>query len=200
MKDLVLLVADKNAEFALKGALEQAVRLGIRPITFEIRAHPGRDGGVRKSGPEILAREHRRFSHALLVMDFEGCGADSDASTLEAELDGRLRATWQDHAKAIVIEPEVDVWMWGSDNAIRDVVGWPHDDTIREWLGRNGFEFQANDKPLRPKEGLEAVLKEANQPRSSALYQRIASMISLRRCTDAAFQRLRQQLVDWFPE
>lgn len=200
MKDLVLLVADKNAEYALKGALERTHRLGIRHITFETRAHPGRDGGVRKSGPEVLSQEHRRFSHALVVMDFEGCGADSDASTLEAELDGRLRTVWQDRAKAIVIEPEVDVWMWGSDNAIREIVGWPHDDTIRNWLGRTGFEFQANDKPLRPKESLEAVLKEANQPRSSALYQQIASKISLRNCTDAAFQRLRQQLIRWFPQ
>ena len=41
MKDLVLLVADKNAEYALKGALEQTARLGIHPITFEIRVHPG---------------------------------------------------------------------------------------------------------------------------------------------------------------
>lgn len=199
MKDLVLLVADKNAEYALKGALERTHRLGIRPITFEFRSHPG-DGGVRKIGPEILARERQRFSHALLIFDFEGSGADCDAATLEAKLDERLQVVWQDRAKAIVIEPEVDVWMWGSDNAIRDVVGWPHDDTIRNWLGQNGFEFQANDKPIRPKESLEAVTREANQPRSSALYQQIASNISLRNCTDAAFQRLRQQLINWFPE
>lgn len=200
MKDLVLLVADKNAEYALKGALERTHRFGIRPITFEFRRHPGQDGGVRESGPEVLAREHRRFSQALLVMDFDGCGANSDAPTLEAELDRRLQRTWQDRAKAIVIEPEVDVWMWGSDNAIREIVGWPHDDMIRSWLGRKGFEFQANNKPLLPKESLEAVLKEAKQPRSSALYQQIASKISLRNCTDTAFQRLRHQLINWFPE
>ena len=200
MKDLVLLVADKNAEYALKGAFEQTARLGIHPITFEIRVHPGRDGGVRKTGSEVLARERRRFSHALLVMDFEGCGADSDALTLEAELDGKLRATWNYDSKAIVIEPEVDVWMWGSDNAIRDVIDWPLDGSIREWLREKGFGFQADGKPLRPKEAMEAVVEEANQPRSSALYCKIASSISLRKCTDAAFQRLRQQLVVWFPE
>ena len=200
MKDLVLLVADKDAHFALKGALERPTALGIRPITFEFRVHVGHDGGVRTTGPEVLAMEHRRFSHALLAMDFEGCGSNRDATTLEAQLDARLFATWQDRAKALVIEPEVDVWMWGSDNAIREVVGWPLDGSIREWLFSEGFQFQSNDKPMSPKDALHAVWRKANQQRSSALYQEIASRISLRKCTDAAFQRLRQQLVVWFPQ
>lgn len=200
MKDLVLLVADKNAHFALKGALERPDALGIRPVTFDFIVHPEHDPGVLKTGPDIVGLARQRFSHALLVMDFEGSGSADDALALESRLDSRLQAAWQHRAKAIVIEPEVDVWMWGSDNAIRDAVEWPHSGSIREWLGLNGFEFQANDKPLRPKESLEAVLKEANQPRSSALYQQIASKISLRRCTDSAFHRLRQQLIHWFPE
>ncbi len=200
MKDLVLLVADKNAQFALKGALERPAALGIRPVTFDFIVHPEHDGGVRKTGPDIVGLARQRFSHALLVMDFEGSGSADEALVLESRLDSRLQTAWQDRAKAIVIEPEVDAWMWGSDNAIREIVGWPHDDTIRNWLGQTGFGFQANDKPLRPKESMEAVLKESNQPRSSALYQQIASKISLRKCTDAAFQRLRQQLINWFPE
>jgi hypothetical protein len=202
MKDLVLLVADKNTQFALNAALKRPDALGIQKqkLEFEFRVHPGRDGGVRKTGTDILAFERHRFSHALLVMDFEGSGSAENALVLESQLDSRLQVDWQDRAKAIVIEPEVDVWMWGSDHAIRDVVGWPHQDTIRSWLARLGFEFQSNQKPLRPKECLEAILKEANQPRSSALYEQIASKISLRRCTDSAFQRLRQQLIHWFPK
>lgn len=200
MKDLVLLVADKNAQFALKGALERPDALGIRPVTFDFIVHPEHDPGVRKTGPDIVGLARQRFSHALLVMDFEGSGSTDNALALESRLDSRLHAVWQHRAKAIVIEPEADVWMWGSDNAIRDAVEWPHSGLIREWLGRNGFQFQANGKPIRPKESLEAVLREANQPRSSAIYQRIASRISLRRCTDSAFQRMRQQLINWFPE
>ena len=200
MKDLVLLVADKNAQFALKGALERPTALGIRPVTFDFIVHPEHDGGVRKTGPDIIGLARQRFSHAFLVMNFEGSGSADEASVLESRLDSRLQAAWQNRAKAIVIEPEVDVWMWGSDNAIRDAVEWPHRGSIREWLERNGFEFQDNDKPIRPKESLEAILKESNQPRSSAIYLRIASQISLRRCTDFAFQRLRQQLINWFPE
>ncbi len=64
------MVADKNAQFALKGALARPKALGIRRIEFEFRVHPGRDGGARKSGPEVLALERRRFKHGLLVLDF----------------------------------------------------------------------------------------------------------------------------------
>src|SRR5258707_585246 len=119
MKDLVLLVADKNAQFALKGALGRPDALEIRPIEFEFRVHPGRDGGARKSGPELLALERRRFEHALLVLDFEGSGTElPNAKDLEAQLDARLSGRWKEAAKSIVIEPELDVWIWGADNAI----------------------------------------------------------------------------------
>ena len=201
MKDLVLLVADKNMHYAIKGALERPVALDIRPVDFEFRVHSGRDGGVRRTGPQMLALEKRRFGHALLVMDYEGSGTEfSDAVGLEKDLDQRLEKDWGDNAKAIVIEPELDTWMWGSDNAVEEVIGRPAESGLRPWLIAQGFEIDANNKPTRPKEALEAVLQRARQPRSSALYQSIASKISLRKCTDTAFQRLRHQLVSWFPK
>lgn len=200
MKDLVLLMADKNAQFALKGALGRPAALGIRPIEFEFLVHPGRDGGVRKNGSEVLERELRRFNHALLVLDFEGCGTDlPNAAALESQLDNELAARWKTAAKSIVIEPELDVWIWGADNAVEQTVEWPKPKSIREWLREQDFAFDANDKPSRPKEALEAALRISGLPRSSALYQNIASRISLRRCADKAFIRLRNQLREWFP-
>jgi len=200
MKDLVLLVADKNAHFALKGALGRPEALGIAPIEFEFRVHPGRDGGVRKTGADALAREHRRFKHALLVLDFEGSGSElSSAGALETQLDSRLELIWRSSAKSVVIEPEVDVWIWGSDNAVEEVIEWRSGKRLREWLRDEGYTFDANDKPARPKEAMEAALKVAGTPRSSALYQRIAEKISLSRCADNSFLRLRNQLREWFP-
>jgi hypothetical protein len=199
MKDLVLLVADKNAHFALKGALGRPEALGIRPIEFEFRVHPGRDGGTRRTGPEMLALERRRFKHALLVLDFEGCGTDlPNATALEAQLDCRLSTHWKEAAKSIVIEPELDVWIWGADNAVEAVIEWPAGKSVREWLRERGFTFEANEKPTRPKEALEAALRIPGLPRSSALYQTITERISLRRCGDEAFIRLRKQLLGWF--
>lgn len=177
MKDLVLLVADKNTQFALKGALGRPEALGIRPITFEFRVHPGRDGGTRKTGPDVLALERRRFEQGLLVLDFEGSGTDlPNAKALEAQLDGRLSAHWNAAAKSIVIEPELDVWVWGADNAVEAALEWPAGKSVRGWLREQGFTFEANEKPTRPKEALEAALRmpDLSRPRSSTLYQTIA--------------------------
>jgi hypothetical protein len=200
MKDLVVMVADKNAQFALKGVLNRPEAMGTRRIQFEFRVHPGRDGGVRKSGPEMLALERSRFTHGLLVLDFEGSGTSlANAIDLEAELDARLQPRWSDQAKAVVIEPEVDVWMWGSDNVLRDSFHWEGPRRIRDWLRDRGYQFNDGEKPERPKEALEAVLRHCKLPRSSALYQEIASKVSLPRCVDPAFQRLRSRLAQWFP-
>lgn len=99
-----MLVADKNAQFALQGALSRPHALGIRSITYEFRSHPGRDGGVRASGSNVLAPERNRFQHALMLLDFAGCGtALLDPIALEVELDREVRATWIPRSSACVI-------------------------------------------------------------------------------------------------
>lgn len=199
MNDLVVLVADKEMQYALRGALNRPEALGTRPLRHDSFVHSGHDGGVRRTGPELLRMKRRTAAHALLLLDHEGSGAPGSAAELEAELDRRLAADWGDAAKAIVIEPELEAWVWGADNAMHAVLGWEKSESAREWLRQHGFEFSAAGKPARPKEAFSALLREATLPRSAAVFEEIASRISLRRCEDAAFGRLRQQLVRWFP-
>jgi hypothetical protein len=201
MVDLVLLVADRNMKGALEGALSQPARMGIRPITFDIDVHPDSDGGIRTTGPRLLDLRRTTENRGLLVLDHEGSGAERiPALKLEATLDAQLFRTWGDRAKAIVIEPELEVWMWGSDSALSQVIGKPDDVGIREWLRAKDFTFTENDKPVRPKEAMDRILPHLGKRHSSSLYRRIAETISLHRCTDPAFKRLRTTLGEWFPE
>jgi hypothetical protein len=197
--DLFVLVADKNVHFALEGALARPEAIGIRPISRQIRVHSGRDGGCRTTGVDILALERRLHDAFLLVFDFEGCGAECEVDELEAQLDAQLQERVGLKSKAIVIEPEADIWVWGSDNVLSEIFEWPLDVGIRDWLVANGFVFAPDGKPLRPKEALEALLTVHRKPRSSALYKRITSRISLARCTDPAYGRTRDALLGWFP-
>mgnify|MGYP000871502458 CR=1 FL=1 len=200
-QDLAIVVADKNMDFALRGILSRPKALGIRGIRHRTIPHSGRDGGVRTSGPALLAVQERDFEHGLLLLDFEGSGSIlNDAVALEAELDKALVSTWGDRAKAIVIEPELDSWVWGSDNLLRDVLEWKESETIRDWLRSRNFQFSEHGKPERPKEALDQLMRHVHQPRSSSLYQEITHRISLTRCVDPAFRRLKDTLARWFPE
>jgi hypothetical protein len=200
MRDLVVLAADKSIQFALRGALSRAEALGIRPITFDFRVHAGRDGGARSSGADVLRSQRRLFGHSLLVLDFEGCGARAGQTALdvEAELDAELSLVWQGQAKAIVIDPELETWVFGSDNALQTALAWPLHQSIRAWLRERGHSIGAHGKPVAPKAAFDALVAVHKMPRSSAIYESITSLISLATCQDAGFQRLRSTLQRWF--
>lgn len=198
-KDLVVLVADKNAHFALRGALNRPKSLGIRTIEFEFLVHPQRDGGVRKNGTELLRAERKGFSHAVLMLDFEGSGSScSTAKELEDQLQERIEQTWHTNGIAVVADPEVDSWLWGSDNTLAQVLNWSREESVREWLKDREFAFHANQKPKRPKEAIETVLREQRIPRSSSLYERITKQLSVNKCVDPAADRLRHWLREKF--
>lgn len=199
--DLFVLAADKNMEYALRGALARNQSIGIRPIDFNIIVHAGRDGGVRTTGSDILALEKDNYEACMLIFDFEGSGSSEvSAIDLETKLDVKLRERIGEKSKAIVVDPECDIWMWGSDNLLAEIFEWPLDIRIRPWLCSRGFEFDENNKPMRPKEALEELVTVHRKPRSSALYQRVTSRVSLRRCVDPAYLRLRETLQTWFPD
>ncbi len=198
MRDLVVVVPDKNIEFTIRAGLARPKALGIRAVTVHAIVDPGRDGGVRTRGAQLLRLEKRRFTHAMLIFDHEGSGAEYSAEDTEHLIDRELADTWGEHAKAIVIDPEVDAWMWGADTHLQAVAGWQSALTVREWLAIQGHQLNAAGKPVRPKEALEAAFRHSGVRRSSANYANIVSRLSLNKCKDASFLRLRATLQTWF--
>ncbi len=67
MKDLALLVADKHMDFAMRGILNRHQSLGTRKVTYEIRTHVNRDGGVRPTDPETLALLRRNHGFSIVT-------------------------------------------------------------------------------------------------------------------------------------
>lgn len=199
VRDLYVVVADKQMEFALHGAFARYQSLGTRKFSYEIDVHSGRDGGVRTSGANLLSLGREQVQHGMLMLDWEGSGASEPTPLdLEATLDAQLNVLWGTDAKSIVIEPELETWMWGNDNMMREVLNWSASSGIRDWLGRQGFSFDEHGKPDRPKEAMEEAARIARLPRSAALFRTIASKISMRHCTDPSFARLRSTLQMWF--
>ena len=100
----------------------------------------------------------------------------------------------------LFLSPELEVWVWSNSPHVDDVAGWKNrQPSLRSWMIEQGLLEEGKVKPRRPKEALQAALREARIPRSSSLYQRIAEKVSLRGCEDRAFLKFKDLLKDWFP-
>jgi hypothetical protein len=202
VKDLVVLTADKNMEFAVRGLLTaRPPALGIRKVSFDTFAHPERDPGCRLKAHEFLRGFSKSYSHSIVLFDRDGCGAlGKNRAELEAEVGAQLEtAGWGDRAAVVVLEPELEAWVWAQSQHVEQVLGWQGPaNGLREHLTQQGYWNPGEPKPHAPKEAVEHALWRAKKARSSAMYQRLAESVSLAGCTDDAFAKFRTVLVDWF--
>jgi len=200
-RDMMILVADSNMEAAVRGLLSREQALEIRTVDAHIARHPQRDSGCCKGGVDFLSPFTNQFLHALLMFDREGCGEDERMATdIENRIEERLsNSGWNDRARAVVLDPELEVWVWSESPHVEQCLGW-NDPTVslREWLIARGYLHTDRCKPVRPKEALEAALYESHTPRSSAIYRHLAERVPLRGCTDRAFCKFADVMQLWF--
>jgi hypothetical protein len=201
-RDLLVLVADRNMEMAVRGVLAREKSLGIRQVTADVHRHPEHDCGCRQAGVEFLNVFVGRYAHALLMFDREGCGQEEGLTEdIESELEMALASTgWANRAAAIVLDPELEIWVWNDSPHVEKELGWSgRQPDLQTWLCQRGFLQPGQIKPARPKEALEAALRQLGRSRSSALFAGLARKVSLKKCKDRAFVKLRTALRDWFP-
>ena len=202
MKDLAVLVADKNTEAALGSLLARPQALGIHPIVADIFVHPRRDPGCVNEAHLFLQSFVQGYRYALVVLDHEGSGREqvlpailSDQVTHQLSQHG-----WLDRAQTVVIAPELEIWVWNPSPHVAACIGWgDRQPDLRNWLAGTGRWPHDRLKPARPKEALEAALREIRRPRSSALYGDLAERVSLRGHSEPAFVALMSTLQSWFP-
>jgi len=133
--DLYVLVADGDQRAAIEGLLEtRTASLGIRTCRFEVRKHPQRDPGCVAGGVQLLALAKNQAEHALLIFDHEGCGKENEpVEELERRLDTELaKSGWQDRARAVVIDPETEVWLWSDSPHVAATFGWKSERALSE--------------------------------------------------------------------
>jgi hypothetical protein len=145
---------------------------------------------------------HKLYMHALVIFDHEGCGReDVPAEQLEPEVAAQLALSgWGDRAAAIVIAPELEAWFWSESAHVDDVAGWKtRSPGLRDWLRTKQFLQPGQVKPNRPKEALEAALREVHNHPSASLFSKLAEHVSLKSCVDPAFLRFKETVRRWFP-
>jgi len=199
--DLVLLTADKNTMFAVEGLLNRPRAVGIQPVKAVFYVHPERDPGCLLRADSFLRPFAKRFAHAIVMFDREGCGRQQESrEELEAEVTSALsRSGWRDRAASIVIDPELENWVFSDSPEVDMVIGWAgRTPPLRTWLEQEGLLEMDQVKPSRPKEAMEAALRQVRMPRSSSIYAQLSERVSLERCTDPAFLKLKTTLQEWF--
>lgn len=200
MKDLICLVADASIKATIQSLLlDRKIALDIREsLQFECYAHSDRDPGCALRAHEFLRNYTNEFSAAIVVLDYEGSGWSGDAESLRSFIVNNLLANGWTKAQAIVIQPELEAWVWSQSNQVSSILGWEELQDMKSWLGEKGFQFHENGKPFYPKEAMQTILKKTKTAKSSSLYSDLASRVSFTNCTDTSFNLLKTTLQQWF--
>jgi hypothetical protein len=200
MTDLAVLVADKDIEQALRGLLSRRCHsLGIHEPATKIFQHPDRDPGCYHRPGEVLQPHLGGCGLVVLDAAWKGRPAGPGSSLEEAVWQKLVTLGWEARrVAAVVIEPELEAWVWSDSPQVADVLGWNDMTALGGWLHNQGLWPQGEPKPPDPKESLRRALREADRPCTPRVFRELAERVSVNRCRDPSFQRLRDQLVAWF--
>jgi len=202
-KDLVVLVADKNMEATVRGLLPRYEALQTRSVSFDIFVHSERDPGCFLRGHDFLRPMAKRYAHGLIMFDRDGSGQERKTRIeLERVVTARLAASgWDDRAAVVVLDPELEIWVWSDSPHVDRCLGWEGQQTdLRTWLTQRGVWTGEEHKPRDPKDAMEQALRHVRRPRSSSIYSQLAGNVSVRRCQDAALLAYLKHLQNWFGE
>lgn len=206
-----MVVADLDAEVAIRTLLlDRQPALGIR-LDFDPGGRPlgdllrysGRDCGCRKDAVELLREPQRTHEHAVLLFDQHGSGAEEqDRTQVEADIEEKLYASgWPEGSvAAIVIQPELEAWVWSDSPHVARSMGWESDiKALRKHLEACGFWPRGSAKPHDPKAAMEIALRQRKKAFNATIFSQLAGQVGLGRCRDASFAKFRKTLQQWFP-
>ena len=109
---------------------------------------------------------------------------------MQNDLNREFEDSWGKRARAIVLDPELEAWVWSDSPHVAVVAGWKNQrPPLRRWLIGQGYLQEGATKPAQPKEALEAALHTVRK--SASLYRQLAK--------DSAFLELKTILTAWFP-
>lgn len=198
---LVALAADRDIAEALAKLFARPEALGVTPFRHTIQRHPRRDPGCRVEAADFLRPFRDRFSHALVVFDRHGCGDPGPREDIEARVEHELRQSgWEDRGRAVVIDPELEAWVWSDSPAVRSALRWTQGhQALRSWLAAEQLWDPGSAKPDDPKAAMLRCLQKTRRKRSARIFGEIAAGTSLRGCRDPAFRKIKTVLREWYP-
>lgn len=204
-RPLVILVADGTMRAVFQAFFRrshfhstfQCQRFEFDPAREVFSSSPYTDGGVCKHCVELLRGYQRTHHRALVVID-QQFGAERPASEVQRGMKIRLsRSGWGDRVQVIVIDPELEVWLWQDNPNVPRALN--HRGDLRKDLMSSGDWPVDCAKPFKPKETIQRLIRANRAGTPMAVYAKIAERVSVEGCVDGAFITLRETLRSWFP-
>ena len=199
-RDLIVLAADLDIRVTADTLLKHPKKLGIRQIQFDTLPHPRHDPGCLKHAAEFLRNFQESHRYALVIFDYHGTNSPYPRDRIQRQVEAQLHDNgWPDRAKVIVIDPELEAWVWTSSPITATTLGCQTTDELRSLLQKLELCPPDLTKPPHPKEAMKSICDLNRVNRSASLFREIASQATFRHCQDPAFLELRATLLDWFP-
>jgi hypothetical protein len=159
--------------------------LGIRSISCDVFSHENNDPGVLRESHSFLRPQGQRYRYAITICDREGCGREAfPREQLETIIEQQLHANgWTNRAVAIVIDPELEAWIWGDWTVLASSIRWTGSGAgLKKFLIQQQLLRLDQDKPPRPKEALQRAMKHVQIRFTSAVHQSMARHAAFARC------------------
>ncbi len=200
MKDLIVLVPDKNVKFGIESLLKRNNSFGIHPINFDIFIHPERDPGIYKNAHDFLRGFTNKYRYSLVFIDYEGSGQEiKSIDNLASEIKIKLeRNGWLKRCEVIVFNPESEIWLWVNSYHFYNYFGFNSFDELKYLLAKKRMWNSNQNKPEKPKEAFENLLKEKKIPRSSSIYRDFAERVNFQNCQETSFLKFKETIFNWF--
>ena len=210
-RDCVFLLADGTMAEVLKNFLARGYlegRIKCRTFDFDFQQdvvvdvrNGNTDGGIHRRAHELLRPYRRSHRNALVVLDQMFGGQRPATEVREEILENLQRSGWlASSAEVIVIDPELEVWLWQRDNPhVAKAFRYNGPSTLEGLLESQGLWPARTPKPLKPKEAARWLLRKYRPGSPMVVYARIAANVSVIGCQDPAFNLLVDALRRWFP-
>jgi hypothetical protein len=202
-RDVVFLVADDGMRQMLLGFFDRPQphrRLGCGAFDFDadedIVVHPNKDPGVYHTARDLLGPYERSHERAVVMVDAAWNGSPG-VKAIQHHIARSLETAWERFA-VVVIEPELEAWVWQDNPNIAQALKCPAD--FRKILAASGHWPAGTAKPPDPKAALQHLQRRHRADGSKAAFRRLAAKVSTRGCQDPAFHQLCDALHAWFPE
>ncbi len=213
MRDVIFHLADEHMEKGLKAFFARGnwhYAIGCRRFAIDpsdendIYRVPGHtDGGIWKHAANNLRPFREQYQYAVIILDadFE---PHPSPQQLRADISADMIASgWPtDRFTVIVIEPELEAWLWSPNQTVATAFGHENFDQLRARLAAENLWDNGQPKPNDLKRARDRAAKLGGKKTGGPIFKGVFSAISNRACNlcvEPGFKAMRTALQKWFP-